>query len=219
MVALDALTKIIVAYLKSGGDKGETSNKDVSQISGVSEANVGLNNKFFVSIGLIEGKRGAFKLTDGGAEYAKALDWGRLNEAQTILRKIIKEKPLVVKTLNYIDLNKPVTKDDLVGKIAQFANVPNEPRFSTGIRAFTEMVVLSGLLVEDKDGKIIIGEKEKHAEVSVAIPTTPSISSDIKKQPEPTLPFNISINVDSNTDVEKLKEIIKVLKELFVSKP
>jgi hypothetical protein len=161
MVNLDALTKIIVAFSKAGGDKTAVPIEEVAQISGVNQNNVSLNNKFFVYMGLVEGKRGSYKLTTAGAEYAKALDWGRLEEAQSILKKIIKDNPFVQKTVSYVDLNKPVSKDDLIAKVAGFAGVSNEPRFSTGIKAFVEMLSLSGILKEDKDGMLISGLKDE----------------------------------------------------------
>ena len=71
MVNLDSLTKIIVAYEKAGGGQKEVSSKEVAEISGLDPNSVGLNNKFFVSIGLLEGKKGEYKLTHEGLEYAR----------------------------------------------------------------------------------------------------------------------------------------------------
>jgi hypothetical protein len=218
---------------------------EIAQISGISAGNISINNRFFLSIGLLEGTRGSYKLTTAGSQYAKALDWGRLEEAQSILRKTIKDKPLVQKTVNFVDLNKPVSKDDLAAKIAGFAGVPNEQRFSVGIRAFVEMLTLSKILEETKDGLLVTGPKEEQKEMkSDIVALIESKKSDKSKeyldnliedyfkvdknaissflakrdflsstQEKKSLMFSVTINVDNNTDPEKLKQIIKALQE------
>jgi hypothetical protein len=216
MIGLDLLQKIIIAYFKAGGDKVEKSNEEIAQISGVSQNNISSNNKFFASIGLLEGSRGAYKLTQGGAEYAKALDWGRLNEAQAVLRRTIKDKTLVVRTIGYVDLNKPVNKDDLVGKIANTAGVKNEPRFSVGIRAFVELLILSGLLAEDKDGNVIAAEKDFIGE-SIPLKRIVEIPQE-EEDAQNVFPVNITIAIDNNTDIEKLKSMLKAIREVLLSK-
>jgi len=216
MIGLDLLQKIIIAYFKAGGDKVEKSNEEIAQISGVSQNNISSNNKFFASIGLLEGSRGAYKLTQGGAEYAKALDWGRLNEAQAVLRRTIKDKTLVVRTIGYVDLNKPVNKDDLVGKIANTAGVKNEPRFSVGIRAFVELLILSGLLAEDKDGNVIAAEKDFIGE-SIPLKRIVEIPQE-EEAAQNVFPVNITIAIDNNTDIEKLKSMLKAIREVLLSK-
>lgn len=213
MIGLDLLTKVIVAYLKAGGDKDEKGSEEVAQISGVNANNVGLNNKFLASIGFLEGRRGAYKLTVNGAEYARALDWGRLDEAQIILRKTIKEKPLVSRTVSYVELNRPVNKDDLIGKIATFAGVPNEQRYSTGIRAFIEMLTLSGLLAEDKDGKITAKEKETSDESALRKSSLEIAHPKKEGRAQAVVPINVTISIDDNTDPEKLKALIRALLE------
>jgi hypothetical protein len=240
MINLDALTKIILAFQKAGADQKAVPIDEIAQISGISASNISINNRFFLSIGLLEGTRGSYKLTTAGSQYAKALDWGRLEEAQSILKKTIKDKPLVQKTVNFVDLNKPVSKDDLSAKIAGFAGVPNEQRFSVGIRAFVEMLTLSKILEETKDGLLVTGPKEEQKETKSDFITyiepkksdTPKeyldnliidyfkgVNFDTKRyfvpptQEKKSLMFSVTINVDNNTDPEKLKQIIKALQE------
>ncbi len=251
MVNLDSLTKIVIAYEKAGASQKEVSTEEVAQISGIATSNVGINNKFFVSIGLLEGKRGGYKLTPLGSEYAKALDWGRLEEAQSVLRKIIKDKPLVQKVVSYVELNKPVQKDDLIAKIAIFANVPNQQRFSTGIKAFVEMLTLSKILQETEGALIPVPReesKEAKSEISIVEAKNsekgseyenisdffdsylkrgskePSSSFYIKRglvppslEPKTPWTFLVTINIDNNTDPDKLKQIIKALQDSIQS--
>ncbi len=216
MLRSEALTKILVAYLKVGADQAEKSSGEVAQVAGVSEGNISLNNKFFASIGLLEGRRGAYKLTHAGTEYARALDWGRLDEANGILSEAIKNKLMVQRTISYVSLNKPVSRDDLVARVATLANVKRESRFETGINAFLDILVLSGLLRED-DGQISLGTRVE--EPSEKVPGTPSL---IKKEIEPSihspnLPITINLNIDSNTDIEKLKAILRAIFETLTT--
>ena len=253
MINVDSLTKIIIAYEKAGGSQKEVSTEEVAQISGIASSNVGINNKFFASIGLIEGKKGGYKLTTLGSEYAKALDWGRLEEAQFLLKKIIKDKPIVQKVVSYVELNKPVQKDDLIAKIAIFANVPNQPRFSTGIKAFVEMLTLSKIL-QETDGTLTSVAREEPKESKPEVTLLEKKGSDKTKDFEnlldyydnlfkrdskglsssfylkrglvpPSLEqktpwtFLVSINIDNNTDPDKLKQIIKALQDAIQPSP
>jgi len=210
MLGLDALTKILVAYLKAGGDKEEKKANDVAEISGVAANNVSLNNKFFASIGLLQGTRGVYKLTDVGIRYATALDWGRLDEAKRILAEVLKGRPLVVKTLSYVEINQPVTKDDLIGKIAFLAYVRNEPRYQVGIKAFVEMLTMSSLLTEDKDGKITAERRQLHEELK---PTTPKVAKETITRAPATLPLSITINIGEHTEIDKIKAMIRAVRE------
>lgn len=210
-IGWDALTKILVAYLKAGGDKEKVGIQEVQQISNVSQGNISVNNKFFVSLGLLEGEVGQYKLTEAGAKYTKALDWGRIDEAKTVLRQTIKDKPLVGRTLSYVDLNKPVTKDDLVGKIASIAGVTKESRFSTGIRGFVDMLSACGLLQEDNEGRITIRKDIAEQDLMTdkrAVPTTES-----SKRTTMPFPVTFTINVDQGTDVAKVKAVVKAIRE------
>src|SRR3972149_6934087 len=79
MIGLNALTKIIVGYLKAGGDKQGVRSQEVAQLADVNQNNVSINSRFLSSIGIIEAEaRGSNKLTSAGLKYAQALDWGRL---------------------------------------------------------------------------------------------------------------------------------------------
>jgi hypothetical protein len=235
MVNLDSLIKIVIAYSKAGGSQREVTTKEVAQISGLDPSNVGLNNKFFASIGLIEGRRGAYKLTSAGSSYAQALDWGRLEEAQIILRRTIKDKPLVQKTVSFVELNKPVSKEVLIAKVAGFASVPNEPRFSTGIKAFVEMLTLTKLLQESKEGSLETGvrdePKKPDADIIVSSDKGNLVTIETKswndfidvskrqlnRQPilrEP-LTLTLTLNIDNNTDPERLKQLVRAIREAF----
>jgi hypothetical protein len=223
MLKVEVLSKILVAYLKCGADKAPASSNEVAQLAKVASNNVGLNNRFFESIGLLEGQRGSYKLTEAGANYARALDWGRVDEANKILFETIKDKPVVQKTVSYVSLNKPVGREDLVGRIATIANVKREPRFETGIKALIDMLVVSNLLKEEESGQLVpasISEKPKEALLEpFEVTKEKSLEQkEVESYPKiaPQGPaIGLTVMVDSNTDVEKLKAILRAIKEVL----
>jgi predicted transcriptional regulator len=223
MVKFEVLTKIIIAYSKIGGDKEEKSYNDVAAVANVSPSNVGRNVRFLVTMGILEGSRGKYKLTPEGAKYARALDWGKINEANKYLREILQNTEIVKRILGYVSINKPVDRETLVGQIAVIANVRRTPRFETGIRGFVDMLATSGLL-EEKNEKYTIGEirerkpvttepsEEKLTRFPAEIEPVTSVT-ELKK--ELTFPITLNLNISDETNVENLKKILKIIKEIF----
>jgi hypothetical protein len=221
MVGFATLSKIIIAYLKVGGDEQEKSYSEVAAMAKVNENNVSLNTKFLCSVGIIEGSAGRFKLTSMGKQYAKSLDWGKLDEANRLLRETLKDKPITKKILGYLDIHQPVSKEDLVSQIALFADVTKEPRFETGIRGFLDMLMTCGLVEEDANGKLI-SSRERTAEGE--LPQTPlkedkewlkTMQPPIQEEKRITFPITLNLNIDNNTDLERLKTILETIKKVF----
>lgn len=223
MVGFEVLTKIIIAYSKIGGDKEEKSYQEIATVASVAANNVRLNLKFLNSIGILEGSRGKYKLTSEGAQYARALDWGKLNEANKILRDILRDKSIVERTIGYVSINKPVDKETLVGQIAVIAAKRKTARFVTGIRGFVDMLATSGLL-EETEGKYVTGKTieekpfpkepsdKKLRKFLGKIPEIPSVP---KTKQELALPITLNFNISDETNVENLKKILQVIKEIF----
>lgn len=215
MVGFEGLTKIIIGYLKVGGDKEEKTNAEVAAVANVAQANVGRNGRFLRSIGIIEGRRGRHKLTPEGTKYAQSLDWGRLDEANKLLGELLKDKPIVKRALGFVDINAPVERDALVSRIAIIAGVSRQTRYETGIRGFIDMLVTSGLL-DEREGNLVPGKLPR---VPKEIPerkkviAEPSVAIEMPKRLE--LPVSLNININDETDIENLKKILKAIKEVF----
>lgn len=222
-VNFDKLNRMLIAYLKAGADKKTVGYRDASIRSGVSHSMVSANNKFFVYGGfLTEEGRGRFKLTENGAKYAQLLDWGRLDEAKEPLREILKECSLVNTILDYVSIGGKVIKDDLRRMIGSRAQVSRARRFSVGINALIDMLVFSGLL-EEEDGTLKRGKAPEALEVPVeierrarVIATSPwglEEATLLKKPKKVSLPISLTVNVSDVTDIQKLREILRVIKE------
>lgn len=223
----DKLNLMLIAYLKAGAGEKAVRYRDASIRSGVSHTVVSANNKFFVYAGfLVEEGRGRFRLTENGVKYAQLMDWGRLEEAKEQLGKILFDCSLVGLILDYVSLQNEVTRDDLSRKIGSVAQVPKSRRFTSGINALTDMIVFSGLLQEEDDMlKIgiqevvpVVGEPEEREITPSQFSLSDyisgrSISTLPEKPREISIPISLTINVTDITDTEKLREILRVIKE------
>lgn len=224
-LSFDKLNLVLIAYLKAGADRKAVSYRDASIRSGVTHTRVSANNKFFAYAGFLgeEGK-GRFRLTEDGAKYAQLLDWGRLEEAKTQLRKILKDCSLINIVLDYVAINNEVTRDDLRRKIGSVAEVSRARRFTVGINAFIDMLAFSELLHEENEmfrrGKEIT-EGEIPSKISVTeepektiAKTTPSFRRYVVTTPKAvSVPISLTVNITDDTDIQKLREILRAIKE------
>ena len=219
MVGFEVLTKIIIGYLKVGGDKEEKTASEVAAVANVARNNVTINGRFLRSIGIIEGGRGRYKLTPQGTKYAQSLDWGKLDEANRLLREILKDKPVVKRALGFVDINAPVEREALVSQIALIAEVSRQSRYETGIRGLVDMLVTSGLLKESPEGNLVPGKPPKEPivpEEKKPRITYPEIKVPVEAPPKRmAFPVSLNFNIDKETDVKKLKKILKAIREVF----
>lgn len=216
MLGLEALTRIIVAYLKAGADDRDVDYESVSQIADIAAHNIGRNATFYQYIGLLEGGRGKFRLTDLGKSYAQALNWGRISDAANLLRKGIHDNELVSRILGYVDLNAPVPKDDLVSRIALIADVRNVSRYKTGINGFIDMLVSVELLKENENGNIVLA-KISPTDVELEPKSVEFKEEFESKQPKMEVPINITLNIDvKELDPDNLKKMIKAIREALM---
>jgi hypothetical protein len=224
-LSYDSLNRILIAYLKSGADKKAVSYRDASIRSGIHYTRVSGNNKFFVYAGfLTEEGKGSFKLTENGSKYAQLLDWGRLDEAKEPLIAILKECSLVNIIVDYITINEKVTRDDFRMKIGSIANISRAKRYVAGINALVDMLIFSGLITEE-DGTIRKGEQVEYpVEAKVQEKRAPSAPTFgglekptiLAKPKEINVPISLSIDISAVDDVEKLREILRAIREELV---
>lgn len=217
MVGFEILTKIIIGYLKVGADREGKTAAEVAAVAKVSRGNVARNARFFRSIGIVEGRRGRYRLTPDGTQYAKSLDWGRLDEANRLLGELLKDKPLAKRVLGFVDINKPVSREALVSQIAIIAGVSRERRYETGIRGLVDMLVTSALLEESAEGNLISGKpaKKRSPEEKKPREVYPEPTLAIEPPKRITFPISLNFNIDNETDIESLKKILKALKEVL----
>jgi hypothetical protein len=208
----ETLNRILLAYLRAGAYEKAVSYKDAAVRSGVHRSIVSLNNKFLLSSGfLTEGTRGTFKLSEKATRYAQLLDWGKTEEAKEPLSQLLSEYGFIKRILDFVTINKKVTKDELITKIISECRIQKIPRYITGINTLLEMLTFSGLLKEE-DGTFSSGKPDR-AEVSVVSLKPPLEVPPVETKKTSIIPISISITIDEKTDVEKLKAVIRALRE------
>jgi len=212
-IGLEILNRILLAYLKAGANEKAINYMDAAARSGAHHTKVSLNNKFLVAANfLTEEGRGTFKLTEKATKYTQMLDWGRLEEAKEPLREILNDYTLVRTVIDYITINNRVSRDDLITKIVSMSGVTKKTRYVTGVNTMIDMLTFSGLVRED-DGMLTYVEKPPKPVPEITLPT-PSLEKKVGPTPrEPIVPITIAISVTESTDVEKLKAVIKAIKE------
>jgi len=216
-VTFDTLNRILMAYLKAGAYEKPVNYKDAATKSGVHRTIVSLNNKFLISSGfLIEEARGSFRLSETATRYVQLLDWGKTEEAKEPLRELLPKYDFIKNILDYVAINKKVTKDDLTTKMISILGIQKRARYTTGINSLLEMLTFSGL-VKEEDGTFSIGESSMKTTSAKTTPMIPvrseiSASAEIGKK---AIPISISLTVTENTNVEKLKAVIRALKEVL----
>jgi len=210
--SLEVLNQILIAYLKAGANEKAVHYMDAVTRSGANKAIVSLNNKFLVAANfLMEEERGTFRLTDKATKYTQMLDWGKLEEAKGALRELLNEYPLVRTILDYVSINKTVSRDDLITKIVSIVSVTKKSRYVTGVNTLIDMLTFSGLLREE-DGKLAFVEKTPTPISEIMAPPPPEKEVEILPK-APMFPVTITISVTESTDVEKLKALIKAIRE------
>jgi hypothetical protein len=216
-VTFDTLNRILQAYLRAGAYEKPVSYKDASTRSGVHPTVVSSNNKFLVSTGFLnEESRGTFKLSEKATRYVQLLDWEKTEEAKEPLRELLPESSFVEQILDFVKINKKVTKDELMTKIISISGLPKKRRYMTGVNALFEMLTFSGLLKEEDDAyssgaPTLTPEKTEVSTKSIKLPSSATIVTAEKE----VIPISISINIDENISIEKLKDVIRALKEVL----
>jgi len=212
-VTFETLNRILLAYLRAGAFEHPVNYQEAAVRSGVNRTIVSLNDKFLVSAGFLnEEGRGTFRLTEKAVRYAQLLDWNKTEEAREPLREILPEYAYVKSLLDFVTINKKVTRDELITHIITDLRIQRGARYTTGMNALLDMLTFSGLLKEE-DGSFSAVRFEKgmlkalQPERPAPIPT-----SEPEKMGAP-IPISVSVMVDENTSLEKLKAIIKAVKE------
>lgn len=211
-VTFDTLNRILMAYLKAGAYEKPVSYRDAATRAGVHHTVVSLNNKFFVSSGfLIQEGRANYRLSEKAMRYVQLLDWGKTEEAKEPLKELLPEYGLVKTLLDYVAINKKVTKDELTTKVISILGIQRRRRYITGINSLFDLLTFSGLLKEE-DGTFSVVTRAptmpKISEPTIALEVPPA-------KPKLTIPISISLAVNEDTSIEKLKEIIKAVREVL----
>jgi len=153
------LTTILKAYLSANARENPVHYNEIARNLNIHETTVSRNIKFLVRAKFLqEVTRGTHKLTELGFKYAYDICYDIKDEARDVLRNLLVEYDLTNYVRSVILTRGPVTRDELVKRIASYTGLPLVSRYKTGINTFIDLLIDAGLLIE-KDGVLNIEEK------------------------------------------------------------
>ncbi|MHA1423920.1 MAG: hypothetical protein ACTSWA_12785 [Candidatus Thorarchaeota archaeon] len=172
------------------------------------------NMSFLCDAGFLIKEGASYRLTDIGLEYAQWLSWDKYDEASIRLSQILKQYDFAMKIVHYVRVAGPVPKNEVVDRVGVLAGVAKTSQHRRGAIAFVDLLTFSGL-TEDDDGTIKIGRDK-------SIISTESISEEngtakYRLPLETHTPISITLQISSETDPDKLRALIKVIKEEFLN--
>lgn len=214
-VTFETMNRILLAYLRAGAFEGPVNYREATSRSGVHRTVVSLNNKFLVSAGfLTEEARGTYRLSEKAVRYVQLLDWNKIEESKEPLREILTEYAYFKSLLDFVIINRKVTREDLMTRIITDLGLRRNVRYTMGMNALLDMLVFSGLLKEEDGSYSAVRFEKGILKGTQPERPAPLLTSEPEKKAV-TMPISISLVVDENTNIEKLKTILKAVKEVL----
>ena len=151
----EQLTQIVQAY---GHLDKAVGAQEVADTLGIDQTQVSRNNRFLVSIGVIDG--GKKKQSTGkGKQLARALDHNLPGEIRSQWRELVVDHEFMEKILAAVRIRNGMEPSNLETHIAYTAGQKKTSRSVTGARAVIDILNAAGVLREH-DGKIVAVEEE-----------------------------------------------------------
>lgn len=202
---------------------GPASNKEIGQLAGLSKSTVSRNNKFLLSIGLIEGGQKK-EATTLGKNLGRALQHGEEGDIQKYLQKAVTGSQFLSEQLTAVRVQKGVPVDDLPGKILYNSGATKNSYTETGSRAVVDLLVRAGLL------EVVEGSYQVVREPEAEPPETPPENGGeppvggeqpdagrTPAAPPRNLPFQVAVNLQLQLpefdDAKKYEELFKALRK------
>lgn len=209
--------------------KRDSSLEQVQNVLVSKSGAIGNAISFFASIGLVSGDRNNFRPTGKAVDFIYASKNEGNGNANLILGEVIREAWFAKSARELIEVMGPVSESDLIGRMVRDCRVDPDKR-ERSFKSLIEYLRYTRIISEQPDGKLAIVKDPavKREEVSPFDPKPTSLTDggredgigdqqsnlhSISRQ----LPFAINLNIEisQNTDVEKLRQIIKTIREEF----
>lgn len=145
------IVKIIKAY-SHNSDKASSLN-ELEQLSGIDHTIISSNNKFLLSVGIIEGGNNK-KVTSRGIELSNALQYNQEGEISKIWKEVCKDSDFLFKMLTAIKIRNGMDETAFQNHIAYSSGQKNNSYTKTGSITVVEIFKIANLVKED-DGKLI----------------------------------------------------------------
>ncbi len=147
------LRLILIGYLHEGGnDRKPAGPTDVGRAVGLDPTIVSRNNAPLAALGLLESAENRrWRLTEGGVEVARALEYEAPEDARETLAEIFRPNEFVQRVVTYVRAQGGVDPEQVVSQMARTAGVKKTSEYLTGARALLELMYIAGLVAPDGD--------------------------------------------------------------------
>lgn len=156
------LRLILIGYLHEGGnDRKPAGLTDVGRAVGLDPTIVSRNNAPLAALGLLESAENRrWRLTEGGVEVARALEWEAPEDARETLAEIFRPNEFVQRVVTYVRAQGGVDPEQVVSQMARTAGVKKTSEYLTGARALLELMYIAGLVAPDGDAVRVPARRE-----------------------------------------------------------
>jgi len=226
------VARVIQGYRAAGADKEPVRIAQVVQASGFHRPKISANNKFLISIGVLDKTEEGFKLTGDGANLALALGYGEgaTEEVRQLWSKLVSQNGFLRRMVGAVSVRGVMAETTFAEHIARATGVPKKTWRMVGARAVTEILVRSGVLERD-NGNVRVGESLEGVEWAELVRMTPAAVTARRRVPEEVggpprrvadiagaqVQLNLSISLPADLTEDQAVALAKSLKRFFAS--
>jgi len=186
---------------------------------------------FFSSIGLANKvSRGKYLPTPDCIEFINKLDWDNQDTAKKVLRRLLEKTWFGDFAIKLLRVQKEIDLHSLARKVGEECEA-DKKLDKSAIKRLMKWLEYAEIIEIDENEKVHLKEvpisqnveeklspEEKIESISETIIEDEMVKSERIKKVQKGILLNLTINlqIDSNTDIEKIREIIRVIKQELV---
>ena len=224
VASYEVIVRILRGYFGAKAGDDPVSLSSVEEATGMKKQNISVNNKFFLSVGILERVGKGFKLTSDGLRLAQVLDYVGEDtsdpEVQSAWEVITETNDFLQRVTTAVRVRGNMDIEAFARHIALTSGAPNKPQYITGARTVITILEAANKLVEDEDGTLrIVDVKSAPHITQPPTPVEPQALPSISQQAqlpvlEPTMPLTVMVQITPATTDDELAELARKVKYL-----
>lgn len=206
--SFDVIKNLIAGWYIAGAYEEPKSNSDVERYTGTNKSTISRNNTFLSNIGILEKDGHHRALTDSGSKVGEALSNDDEREAKRQMVSCLESWEFTDPFESVVNLNQPLTEEELAQQVASITEHELEGRATTGIHALIELYEWAGFLQEQDNHyrwtePSISGVKDQSPQKQEAStqsnPSSQTSQPDTEASPQSNIPSSMTEPVVSNS--------------------
>ncbi len=223
VASYEVIVRIILGYYHAGADKESVSISTVSDATAMKHPNISANNKFFLSMGILERSGKGFQLTSSGLQLARILDYYKENnspEVQSAWEDIVTKNDFLQRVTAAVRVRGKMDVEAFARHIALTSGAPNKSQSMTGARTVITILQIANKLVEGEDGTLRTTEREQASGSTIVTQPPRDVGQDVSSLTQQiqgsslkmSLPFTIMVQITPQTTDDELEELARKIK-------